>query len=102
MNAYPTFLILDDNEDSRYLTRHALLKVFLHSRVLEHDRIETALLAAKDAHIDAVITDHHLGTEDGCAFIAELRTANISTAGPTRQAQPVFLQTRRTTSFPIS
>lgn len=78
MTDIPTFLILDDDEDTRYLTRRALLQGFLGCRVLECDNVDAALIAARDIRIDGVITDHHLGTKDGCAFIAELRAANIS------------------------
>lgn len=78
MNASPTFLILDDDEDNRFLTRHALSKAFSNSRVFECATIDEALGLARDTRIDGIIADHHLGGSDGRTLMAELRAAKIS------------------------
>jgi CheY-like chemotaxis protein len=68
-----TFLILDDTEDNRLLTAHALRKAFPGSKILESESLETALVTARGAKLDAIVTDHHLGTKEAPEFMRRLR-----------------------------
>lgn len=73
-----TFLIVDDNEDNRILTRYALRKAFRGSQVLETDSIDEALRLARDHAPDGIVTDHHLGTQNGKSFVGDLKTAGVT------------------------
>lgn len=77
MTTNPTFLVLDDDGDSRFLARHALEKAFPGSAVLEATSTDEAIQAAKNATFDGVITDHHLATRDGAAMIGKLRDLGV-------------------------
>lgn len=77
VNAVRTFLILDDDEDNRFLARHALERAFPGAQVLEAADIPDALAAAKGLHIDGVLTDHHLGEHDGPILIQQLRALGV-------------------------
>ena len=68
-----TFLILDDDQDNRFLMRHRLQKGFPDATVLECSNVEEAFRQAAAAKLDAVISDHHLGADDGITFIEQLR-----------------------------
>lgn len=73
-----TFLIVDDDADTRFLTRHALEKAFPGARVIETETTEAALTAALDHRPDGVVTDHQLGAADGEAFIRSLRARGVA------------------------
>ena len=76
--AHPTFLILDDNEDNRFLERRALQKEFPDCRVIECSSVAEALAAARRDQFDGIVTDHHLGDSDGAEFVHHVRAAGIS------------------------
>lgn len=78
MKGHPAFLVLDDNEDNRYLERHALRKAFPGCRVIECSTVAAALVAAQNDRFDGVVTDHHLGESDGAEFVHRLRVSGIS------------------------
>lgn len=67
------FLVLDDDEASRYLNRALLETEFPRSAVIECGSVQEALAASSGRHLDAVITDHHLGQGDGAEFVSGLR-----------------------------
>ncbi|MEO5960133.1 MAG: response regulator [Opitutaceae bacterium] len=67
---------MDDAEDNRVLTAIALGKGFPGSVTLECATLEEAIGAAGDRTLDAVITDHHLGAEDGEEFMRALRAVS--------------------------
>lgn len=69
-----TFLVLDDNADTRYLNRALLESEFPNSLVVESQTVEEALAASEGHQLDAVITDHHLGESNGSEFVASLRS----------------------------
>jgi CheY-like chemotaxis protein len=68
-----TFLVLDDNAETRYLNRALLESEFPNSVVMESRTVEEALASSKGHRLDAVITDHHLGESNGGEFVASLR-----------------------------
>ena len=78
VTAHPTFLVLDDDEDTRFLARHALERAFPGARVFESANADDAVSAAQSASFDGVITDHHLGTGDGASIIRRLRAAGVA------------------------
>ena len=71
------FLVVDDSEDNRFLARHALLKAFPGAEVIEAATAEAAIGIAQSAHLDGVVTDHHLGDQDGAGFMQQLRDAGV-------------------------
>lgn len=73
----PIFLVLDDDATSRYLNRRALQKAFPSSTVVECDSPAEALAATETTRLDAIITDHHLGQEDGAEFVKSLRSQGV-------------------------
>lgn len=77
MNARPTFLIADDNANSRFLTLRAVAAEFDGCRVLEAATTEEALARAIEVNPDVVLTDHHLGCAEGPVLIAQCRAAGI-------------------------
>jgi CheY-like chemotaxis protein len=72
-----TFLIVDDDADNRYLMGHDLAHEFQGCRVVESASMEEALAKLSEAQPDAVLTDHHLGLENGTAVIARIRAAGL-------------------------
>lgn len=72
-----TFLLLDDNEDNRFLTGYALRKAFPGARVIESFDPDQALQFAQYLALDGVLTDHHLGARTGATFIRELRDLGV-------------------------
>ncbi len=72
-----TFLVLDDDADTRFLTRHALLRAFPGARVLECAHPDDAVTQASGIDLDGVLTDHHLGDSDGVSIIKRLRAVGV-------------------------
>lgn len=70
------FLLVDDDEDSRFLVRHSLVKSFPSARVVECISMEDALSAVRSGTFDGIITDHHLRSFDAAALIRELRKSD--------------------------
>ena len=68
------FLVLDDDADARFIRTQALKKAFPRSTVVQCDSPAAALEASATKRFDAIITDHHLGLEDGAKFVENLRT----------------------------
>ncbi|MBL1216527.1 MAG: sigma-54-dependent Fis family transcriptional regulator [Planctomycetes bacterium] len=64
-------IVLDDELLLRRSIRRALEKV--GHRVFEAEHIEPALRTARDQEVDVVITDLHLGSENGLDFVRALR-----------------------------
>ena len=77
VHAQRTLLVVDDDNDTRHLTRIRLERAFPGITVLEAIDRQSAVPAASRQPIDAVITDHHLGTEEGAGMIAQLRQAGV-------------------------
>ena len=73
MGSKHTFLVVDDDPDTRYLNRHELQKWFSGCTVIEAASVEEALQCCETRRFDAVLTDHHLGQSDGAVFVAKLR-----------------------------
>lgn len=71
------FLVLDDDSTGRLLNRCILESEFPDSIVLESESIENALKICEGKRLDAVITDHHLGEEDGGMFVEALRERGV-------------------------
>lgn len=67
------FLIVDDEEDSRFLVRHFLLKAFPAAQVTECTSLEAALETVRQGCFDGIITDHHPGSTDVVGVIKEAR-----------------------------
>lgn len=67
------FLIVDDEEDSRFLLRHFLRKGFPAAEVTECASLDEAILVVRKTHFDGIITDHHPGTPDVIGVIREAR-----------------------------
>jgi CheY-like chemotaxis protein len=73
-----TFLVLDDDEDGRFLARYALEKAFPGARVLEAAEPANALRLVVATPLDGIVADHHPGLLDGPALIQQFRAAGIS------------------------
>jgi len=72
-----TVLVLDDDADTRHLTRVRLERAFPGVTVVECENTEDAVAAVAGRRIDGVITDHHLGAADGATIIPRLREAGV-------------------------
>ena len=59
MTPKPTFLIIDDDEDTLFLRRHVLRKAFPES-VLHSARTVEEALASSVGTVDAIIADHFI------------------------------------------
>jgi CheY-like chemotaxis protein len=77
VNEPRTFLIVDDDEDARFLTRRALEKAFAGAAVIESETADEALGSAAGRRLDGIITDHHLGDADGVTLVRELRARGV-------------------------
>jgi CheY-like chemotaxis protein len=77
MAAAHTFLLVDDNEDNRFLAGYALRKAFPGSRIVETDQISEALRMARELRPDGILTDHHLGAQCGAGFVDALHDEGI-------------------------
>ena len=74
MRSIPIFLIVDDDSDCRFLAGYALRKEFPGAEIIECDSVDAALSAAAAAsRLAGILTDHHLGTAEGAAFIRDFR-----------------------------
>jgi CheY-like chemotaxis protein len=71
------FLLLDDDEDGRFLNSHALKAAFPGCEVLETSTCEEALALSADGKISAILSDHHLHGSNGVACISALRQQGI-------------------------
>lgn len=69
----PRFLVLDDDETSRYIHKQMIADEFPGCSVVECGSPDDALVESCAGRLDAVITDHHLGASTGAEFIANLR-----------------------------
>jgi CheY-like chemotaxis protein len=78
VNTELTFLVLDDDDDSRFLTQHALKRGFPGCHVVESLSPDDTLLQIHAVRPDGILTDHHLGTHDGAAFMHQLRDAGVT------------------------
>jgi CheY-like chemotaxis protein len=72
-----TFLVLDDDDDSRFLTQHALKRGFPGCQIVESLSPDDTLRRIHAVKPDGILTDHHLGTHDGAAFMHQLRDAGV-------------------------
>ncbi len=72
------FLVVDDEEDNRILAGYALRKAFPTVRVLGAATIDEALQLACEAGPDGILTDHHLGAEEGSQFVRKLVAAGVN------------------------
>ncbi len=77
MNQQRTFLVLDDDEDARLLTRIGLERGFPGARVFECAQADDAVKLATGVNFDGIVTDHHLGTNDGALIIKRLRDVGV-------------------------
>lgn len=71
------FLVVDDEEDGRVLTRYMLKKSFPAAEVVECSSADEALRAMGHTHFDGIIADHHLGRDDSTWFIRQARQADL-------------------------
>lgn len=72
------FLVLDDDVTSRLLNRSLLESAFPRSTVIECGSVDAAIAASTKHHLDAVISDHHLGQTDAGEFLRTLRRQGAS------------------------
>ncbi len=77
MKAPLRFLVLDDDQDSVFLHRHALEKAFPSCTVTEANTCEAALAAIRAQPFDALLADHHLCGESGGECIARIRRQGL-------------------------
>lgn len=73
-----TILLLDDDPDGRFFTERSLRKVFAGCTVLVCVSADDATQKLEGARIDAIVTDHQLGHESGCDFIAHVRRKGMT------------------------
>lgn len=78
MHPTVTILVLDDDEDIRFLHRGELQREFPGCIVVECETTEQALERSADVHLDAVLTDHSLRGDDGGIFITKLRELGVT------------------------
>lgn len=71
------FLILDDDEDSVFLNRHALEKAFPGCAVEDAKTCEAALEKVGAQPFDALLADHHLQGISGAECIAKIRQLGL-------------------------
>lgn len=70
----PTILVVEDDEDTRFLAERRLRRVFPSARILMFDSPAPALDALRrGTEVHALITDHKLGHVSGCDLIAQVR-----------------------------
>lgn len=72
-----SFLLLDDDEDSRFLLRKKVEGVVPNCRCVEAAHPEDAFAALARIRFDAVFTDHHLADSEGVSFVADVRQRGI-------------------------
>jgi CheY-like chemotaxis protein len=70
-------LVLDDDDDGRFLTVHALKKRLQSMRILEARTVAEALALAANHAPKLIITDHHLGAGCGIAFLESLKSCHV-------------------------
>ncbi len=73
-----TFLVVDDDEDSRYLAGRALMNQFATCRVIACSSAKKARSCLTRVSVDAILTDHKLGEESGIEFIRGLRQQGVT------------------------
>lgn len=73
MHLRHTFLVVDDDEDIRFLHRCELEKEFPGCTVVECETAEDGVERSGQIQFDAVLTDYSLRGDNGTAFIARLR-----------------------------
>jgi DNA-binding NtrC family response regulator len=73
-----TFLIIDDDEDGRFLTRRLLEKSFTGCTVLEAADCDSALRQSSGVPISVVLSDHHLRGTSGPRCITLLRERGVT------------------------
>lgn len=71
----PTFLVIDDNADSRFLLVKTLMRKFPAAVVQECQRAETATELAQRKGLAAIVT-HRTAELGGIALVRQLRLAN--------------------------
>jgi CheY-like chemotaxis protein len=79
VSAPQSILILNDEEDSLVLLRHALEREFPGVEVLEHTDGEAALEVLREKHVDAVVTDNRMPKLSGVEFVRRLRVRDRAT-----------------------
>lgn len=73
MSAGRAFLVVDDDDDTRFLAGRELLRVFPGSVTTGCGTIEEARRALAQTTFDAIVTDYRLHGASGVDFIRELR-----------------------------
>jgi CheY-like chemotaxis protein len=73
-----TLLIVDDDADNRYLLAHAITKAIKECSVVSCASSAEALALVRTRHIDAIVTDHHLGDVAGSEFIGQVRRRGVA------------------------
>ncbi|MDP3073812.1 MAG: response regulator [Opitutaceae bacterium] len=73
-----TFLIVDDDQDGRFLLERALVGQFEGAEILSCASAQAARAALDQTRIDAIVTDNKLGGESGVEFIRGLRQRGIT------------------------
>jgi CheY-like chemotaxis protein len=73
-----SFMVLEDDADTRHLYAWRLDKTFPGCAVTEVNSVDDALSAAEITRFDAVLTDHHLGESNGAELIRKLRQRGIT------------------------
>jgi DNA-binding NarL/FixJ family response regulator len=81
MSFPPTFLIVDDSERDRFLTRSALETEFPGCKTVECACARDALARVSDVVPDAVLTDYKVGSENGADLIEKLRAGGVDGPG---------------------
>jgi CheY-like chemotaxis protein len=71
------FVVLDDDDDSRFLNRYTLKKSFPGCVVHECDSVNAAVEKCTAQAVDAVLADHHLRGESGLTLVWRLRHQHV-------------------------
>jgi DNA-binding NtrC family response regulator len=71
----PTFLVIDDNADSRFLLVKTLLRKYPGAAIHEAQSSETALACARGKDLSAIVS-HRTTETAGIALLRDLRAVN--------------------------
>jgi CheY-like chemotaxis protein len=71
-------MLVDDDPDGRFFTERRLRKSFADCALVVCTSADEATGKLDGARIDAIVTDHQLGHQSGCDFIAHARRQGIT------------------------
>lgn len=71
-------MLVDDNADNRFLAEHSLRKSFGDCSIIVCGSADEAIQKLATSTVDAIVTDHQLGRQSGCEFIAHVRRQGLT------------------------